>query len=122
LFFAAADRVFADLEDETADSKGVLISMDAVNMIDAGGLVAMERFIAVLTKRRQRLIIVDVQYQPLRMFAKAKMRPRVNVRFAASLAEGLNETSYWDHLSQELVMQKEFAFTHPEQPATKQKV
>jgi SulP family sulfate permease len=112
LFFAAADRVFADLEDETIPAKGVLICMDAVNMIDAGGLVAMERFITVLSKRQQRLLIADVQFQPLRMFAKAKLRPKKNVRFCASLVEALDEATHWDYLTNDLVLQKELPLSN----------
>lgn len=90
LFFAAADRIFAELSMLTAESKGVLISFDAVSMLDAGGLSAMSKFIDECDARKCCLIISDVHFQPLRTLARARIQAiEGQLVFTHTLSDGL---------------------------------
>jgi SulP family sulfate permease len=75
LFFAAADRVFAELAALSKDEQSVVLLMDGVSLLDAGGLVALDRYISFCDKHDCQLLLVDLQFQPLKTLAKAKIRP-----------------------------------------------
>ncbi|MDZ7809272.1 MAG: STAS domain-containing protein [Arhodomonas sp.] len=45
LFFAAAERIFTELEATALDRYGIVLYMDGVPVLDAGGLAAFERFL-----------------------------------------------------------------------------
>lgn len=45
LFFAAADRVFAELADCSCDNSGVVLYFDGVSILDSGGVSALYKFI-----------------------------------------------------------------------------
>ncbi|GGO80221.1 sodium-independent anion transporter [Marinobacterium nitratireducens] len=90
LFFAAADRVFSELELLSRDSRGVALYLDGVPMLDAGGLAALEKYIASCRERNIELLIADLQFQPLRALARAGIRPvEGELSFAPTLAEAL---------------------------------
>ncbi|ARU58658.1 MFS superfamily SulP family transporter [Oleiphilus messinensis] len=90
LFFAAAERIFSEIELLMTGKSGAVLYMDAVSILDAGGLAAMTRFIAHCKAQGQQLIIADLQFQPLKTVAKAKLRPEPDVlRFTATLEEAL---------------------------------
>ena len=44
LFFAAAEQVFAELEQLAADKRGLVLYVDAVALLDAGGLDGLNHF------------------------------------------------------------------------------
>ncbi len=75
LFFAAAERVFAELEAEAAGRDGVIVYMDGVPVLDAGGVSALERFVERMSEAGTRVIVADLQFQPLRTLARARIRP-----------------------------------------------
>jgi SulP family sulfate permease len=92
LFFAAADRVFSQLQEEMGDVsyRGIILMMDGVSVLDAGGLAGFERFCKELKQKQIRLIVAEIQFQPLRTLVKAKFRavPR-RIEFTSSLEEAL---------------------------------
>ncbi|WP_020680093.1 C4-dicarboxylic acid transporter DauA [Marinobacterium rhizophilum] len=94
LFFAAADRVFSELELLCRYNRGVLLYMDGVPMLDAGGLAALEKFIASCHSNNIELLIADLQFQPLKALARADIRPiEGQLSFSPTLAEALDMVS-----------------------------
>ncbi|NVK40255.1 MAG: C4-dicarboxylic acid transporter DauA [Oceanospirillaceae bacterium] len=90
LFFAAADRVFSELELLCRYNRGVLLYLDGVPMLDAGGLSALEKYIASCRERHIELMIADLQFQPLKALARAGIRPvEGELSFTPTLAEAL---------------------------------
>lgn len=90
LFFAAADRVFSELELLSRYNRGVLLYLDGVPMLDAGGLSALEKFIDSCRARDVQLLIADLQFQPLRALARADIQPVEGLlSFSPTLAEAL---------------------------------
>lgn len=75
LFFAAAERVFAELDSEAAGRDGVIVYMDGVPVLDAGGVSALERFVERMSDAGTRVIVADLQFQPLRTLARARIQP-----------------------------------------------
>ncbi len=78
LFFAAAERVFSDLLQLSADKRGVILYMDAVPILDAGGLSALNRFIDQKNADQCLVVIADLQFQPLKTMARARIKPIAN--------------------------------------------
>ncbi len=90
LFFAAADRVFAELTSRCRGHQGVILLLDAVPVLDAGGLVALERFCETMRQAGTRLLLAELQFQPLKTLARAHFEPRAGeLELVASLEEGL---------------------------------
>jgi SulP family sulfate permease len=90
LFFAAAERVFDELYQQCQGARGVVLYMDAVPLLDAGGLNALEQFIRACREEGIELVIADLQFQPLRALARAGMAPVAGqVGFSPTLAEAL---------------------------------
>lgn len=75
LFFAAADRVFSELSLKTSEVDGLVLYLDAVPLLDAGGLAAMDRFIKKCQIYNTQVIFCDLQFQPLKTLARAKVKP-----------------------------------------------
>ena len=75
LFFAAADRIFADIARLSEHSRGVVLYMDGVPLLDAGGLAALNKLLSKCQKQSTELIIADLQFQPLKTLAKAGVKP-----------------------------------------------
>ncbi len=75
LFFAAADRVFAELVLLSKQQQQVVLLMDGVSLLDAGGLAAFDKFIHASEQAGCHIILVDLQFQVLKTMAKAKIRP-----------------------------------------------
>ncbi len=75
LFFAAADRIFDELDELTADKRCLILYMDAVPILDAGGLTAMSRFIDKKMADDCQLYVADLQFQPLKTVARAGLKP-----------------------------------------------
>ncbi len=90
LFFAAADRVFSELAQQTPKGHNLILYMDSVTMLDAGGLSAMQSFMQYCEQQQIQVIFADLQFQPLRTLAKAEVKPKEGVYcFAKSLSEAL---------------------------------
>ncbi len=75
LFFAAADRIFGELSQEAHHAEGVILSMEGVTLLDAGGISALQKLISSCQKRGKRLFLAELQFQPLKTIARAKMKP-----------------------------------------------
>lgn len=92
LFFAAADRVFSELADKTSEVDGIVLYLDAVPLLDAGGLAAMERFIKECQIYNTQVIFCDLQFQPLKTLARAGVQPIGGVTsFSPTLHEALRK-------------------------------
>ncbi|GAA0787242.1 C4-dicarboxylic acid transporter DauA [Marinobacterium sediminicola] len=90
LFFAAADRVFDELQTDIKGSRGVVLYMDGVPLLDAGGLSALTHFTQLCRRQGIELVIADLQFQPLRALARAGMMPvEGELKFTPTLAEAL---------------------------------
>src|SRR5690606_11392954 len=59
LFFAAADRVFGELAGLSRDVDGLILYMDGVTLLDAGGLSALNKLIATCEEERTHIVIAD---------------------------------------------------------------
>ena len=70
LFFAAADRIFGELSNTLHDKKGIVIQMDAVTIIDSGGLSALRRFVTNAEKYGVEVYLSELQFQPLKTLAR----------------------------------------------------
>ncbi len=94
LFFAAADRVFGELALLSTSAKGVVLYMDGVSIMDAGGLAAMQKFFASCQKQQTCLWISDLQFQPLRALKRAGIAPQgERLRFFPTLEAALEAVS-----------------------------
>ncbi|WP_327124430.1 C4-dicarboxylic acid transporter DauA [Nitrincola sp. A-D6] len=63
LFFAAAERVFDELAESVEGNQGVVLYMDGVPLLDAGGINGFDRFSNFCEQQGIRLIIADLQFQ-----------------------------------------------------------
>ena len=72
LFFAAADRLFAELQGRAQGQQGVVLQWDGVSVLDAGGFNAFEACCRQLRQDGVRLLIAEVPFQPLKTLARAK--------------------------------------------------
>lgn len=90
LFFAAADRVFGELADLSRETRGFVLYMDGVTVLDAGGLAALNKLIDQCRKNGTEIMIADLQFQPLRALARAGLKPEPGISsFYPSLAAAL---------------------------------
>lgn len=89
LFFAAAERVFDEVLARSGAYQTVILQWDAVPVLDAGGLSALQRFIDALPPGKQ-LIVTDIPFQPLKTLARARIRPiDGRLAFYSTLPEAL---------------------------------
>ncbi|EKP0300023.1 C4-dicarboxylic acid transporter DauA [Aeromonas veronii] len=90
LFFAAAERVFAELEAQVKGHQVLVLQMEAVSILDAGGLSAFLHFGKQMAKAGVELRVAELQFQPLKTLARAKVRPQPGkLEFYGSLEEAL---------------------------------
>jgi SulP family sulfate permease len=75
LFFAAADRVFGELSLICGTKKGIILTLEAVPILDAGGLSALNKLITKCINTNTKLYITDIPYQPLKTLARADCKP-----------------------------------------------
>ena len=73
LFFAAADRTFGEISASMAALDGVILYMDGVTLLDAGGVAAMNKLVTYCAREGKQLVIADLQFQPLKTLARAKV-------------------------------------------------
>ncbi len=91
LFFAAADNVFGEISLLSRDAHTLVLQMDGVTLLDAGGLSALTKLIQRCQENGSRLLISDLQFQPLKTLAKAKVQPIDGVlKFFPSLEDALS--------------------------------
>lgn len=91
LFFAAAERVFDEVAEMAADTRGLVLYMDAVPLLDAGGLSGFSRFRAYCEDQGIELVVADLQFQPLRALARAGIQPQEDrLSFTPTLAAALD--------------------------------
>lgn len=92
LFFAAADRVFSELKQLAKEHQGLVLYMDAVPLLDAGGLNSFLNFVDHTQTKGIDLIVADLQFQPLRTLARANVAPIENsLSFTPTLAEAIEK-------------------------------
>lgn len=102
LFFAAADKIFGELSMRCEQQQGIVLTMEGVPMLDAGGLSALEKLIAKCAKNNTRILLTDLQFQPLKTLAKAGIKPVKNVSyFYPTLKEALSQVPGAGHTHQE---------------------
>ena len=70
LFFAAADRLFSELSETLDSKKGIVIQMDAVTILDSGGLSALRRFVNYAEANGVEVYLSELQFQPLRTLVR----------------------------------------------------
>ncbi|WP_151703017.1 C4-dicarboxylic acid transporter DauA [Nitrincola alkalilacustris] len=90
LFFAAAERVFDEMAEKVRGLRGVVLYMDGVPLLDAGGLNGFDRFSLYCQQQEIQLMIADLQFQPLRAMARAGVKPAPGRHFTATLEEALS--------------------------------
>ncbi|WP_152205374.1 C4-dicarboxylic acid transporter DauA [Marinobacter changyiensis] len=94
LFFAAADRIFGELASQTASARGLILYMDGVTVLDAGGLAALNKLVETCKRDGTQIVIADLQFQPLRTLARAGVEPVEGVsRFYGSLDEAIHSVA-----------------------------
>lgn len=90
LFFAAADRIFGELAALSRNVNGIILYMDGVTVLDAGGLSALNKLIATCQSDGTRIVIADLQSQPKRTLARGGIGPVEGVlQFTPTLQEAL---------------------------------
>ncbi|MBR9866600.1 MAG: C4-dicarboxylic acid transporter DauA [Oceanospirillales bacterium] len=91
LFFAAADRIFSELLMISEHKRCVILYMDAVPILDAGGFSALNHFLEAKLNTGSFVIIADLQFQPLKNIAKAGLTPiEQKLVFTPTLAEAIS--------------------------------
>lgn len=89
LFFAAAERIFNELHQKSEHYQNIVLQWDAVPILDAGGLNALQHFVDILPAGKQ-LLISDIQFQPLKTLARAQIAPIENrLSFYQTLPDAL---------------------------------
>lgn len=94
LFFAAADKVFGDIAQNYLDKRGLILYLDGVPILDAGGLSSLERLMQKCRDQGTYLLLCDLQFQPLKTLARAGIKPQPGVfSLSSSLADALESVS-----------------------------
>ncbi|MEN3259811.1 C4-dicarboxylic acid transporter DauA [Sodalis endosymbiont of Spalangia cameroni] len=93
LFFAAAERIFAELSALTSKDKYLILQWDAVPVLDAGGLQAFMQFCSKLPAG-QHVLVTDIPFQPLKTLARANVMPIADrLSFCSTLPQALEYLS-----------------------------
>lgn len=74
LFFAAADRVFGELALSVAHLRGLVLALEDVQLLDAGGLAALNKLVEHCRKNQTRIYLCEWQPQPIKTLARAKFQ------------------------------------------------
>ncbi|CBL44813.1 Sulphate anion transporter [gamma proteobacterium HdN1] len=93
LFFAAADRVFGELSTLCKSGGGIILQLEGVTILDAGGLAALNKLIAKCEKSGTRIFIAELQFQPLKTLARAGVTPIAGVSQFFAHLENAVETA-----------------------------
>lgn len=73
LFFAAADRVFAELTQHSAPNTGLIIQLERVTLLDAGGIAALRRWMDFCHTHRLKIILLNPSPQVLEALERAQL-------------------------------------------------
>jgi SulP family sulfate permease len=91
LFFAAADRAFGEISVYMAKLDGVILYMDGVTLLDSGGVAAMNKLTTYCAKEGKKMVIADLQFQPLKTLSRANIKPVTDVTsFYSTLNEAIH--------------------------------
>jgi sulfate permease, SulP family len=94
LFFAAADRVFSEIALYSTQAKGLILYLDGVPLLDAGGVAAITKLVGNYQKNKTKVIFCDLQFQPLKTLARANIKPIKHLtQFYSTLQEALQEVA-----------------------------
>lgn len=92
LFFAAADRVFNEINEQLNHCDGVVLYLEAAPILDAGGLAALTRLMSANATSGKKIFFTEWQFQPLRAMARAGVKPLNNtICFFSTLDEALEK-------------------------------
>ncbi|PHM27754.1 C4-dicarboxylic acid transporter DauA [Xenorhabdus budapestensis] len=95
LFFAAAERIFTELKEKSAEYQIIIMQWDAVPVLDAGGLHAFQGFVREMAKEQKHVVVCDIPFQPLKTLARAKIVPiERQLSFYATLPKALKEMKF----------------------------
>ncbi|WP_207062991.1 C4-dicarboxylic acid transporter DauA [Motiliproteus sp. SC1-56] len=90
LFFAAADRIFDELLVVSKNKQRLILYMDAVPILDAGGVSALGRFVEKKLADGCQLFVADLQFQPLKTLARSGLKPVAGkLMFTSTLADAV---------------------------------
>ena len=90
LFFAAADRVFGEIVERMSTLDGVVLYLDGVTLLDSGGVAALTKFTAYCEKAGKKIVVADLQFQPLKTLSRANFKPVAGViSFHSTLHDAL---------------------------------
>jgi SulP family sulfate permease len=93
LFFGAAQKAISALRVLGSKQKAVVLCMDQVAVMDATGLVALERALDDLGSSKCQAVLCGVQDQPRQLLARTGVLARSNVILQADLGAALNSVS-----------------------------
>ncbi|MCB9473474.1 MAG: C4-dicarboxylic acid transporter DauA [Candidatus Delongbacteria bacterium] len=79
MFFAAAERILAQLLEQSPDGSGLIIDGDGITLLDAGGVSALERFEEECEERRIRVLLSGLTAQPARAARDARIGQKPGV-------------------------------------------
>ena len=72
--------------------RGLVLYMDGVPLLDAGGLAALDKLLHSCRKQGVELLNADLQFQPLKTLAKAGVKPEPGqLTFYPTLREALEQ-------------------------------
>lgn len=90
LFFAAADRIFGELSLQITQGRGIILQLEGVTVLDAGGYSALNKLTRKAIKRGAKLYITDLQFQPLKTLKRAQFEPTLgSVQLFPTLTDAL---------------------------------
>lgn len=70
---------------------GVILYMDGVTLLDSGGVSALNELTAFCAKEKKKILIADLQFQPLKTLSRAKVKPVTGVTsFYSTLNEAIH--------------------------------
>jgi len=73
LFFAAADRIFSELTLHCAPHSGVVIQLERVTLLDAGGIAALRKWLEFCHKNQVKIILLNSSEQVLEALERAQI-------------------------------------------------
>lgn len=90
LFFAAAERLFAELAQQCTDREGVVLYLDGVSILDSGGVAELYKFLESCRAEGTVVYLADLQFQPMKTLSRAGFSPDgMLCRVFPTLAEAL---------------------------------
>ena len=75
LFFAAADKIFGELTQYCEENTTLILDMDQVSLLDAGGVSALVKLITHCRATGTKLLLIQVHFQPMKTLVRAGVEP-----------------------------------------------